>query len=861
MTFGYIDPGVLFAFVSGVITAFVLVITSAFIVFHQLPLYIAPSKLSRPNITPTTQGYEEGSEFAYNAASNLTDPHLGKCGWVRISSELLTDDELFRQKPIAMDISKRQEDTAVARVDKDTTLLKLLQASGYLVSSATVTVKFLVARFMGHSASSPFQDQQQSSRSPNASTVNRPPQWRNVFAILRYKSLTFYADSDCLEKVQEISLPQYQPRLFPPHIANSEMYNCMNPIMLEIKRAGLSMLGLDGHTSLDPLFVYAPTGSDKEDWFIMMRRASQLPRYADSGALSVFFHDSEAMRAYTDAMSKLIKNTSFNSQATTIPSTLASTSSQNDTAAWLNALIGRAFIAIHSNPNIKSWLIYRLTRHAIQKPASPPSLLGDIIIQNIDVGNSLPLISNPQLLNISTDGDMNLQVDIDYSGGIRVEASTLITLKIPSLDAHIKPLVLPITLAVKILHFSARLLLKIKPFHESNRLWFGFFRHPELKLKLQVEPIISSKLVRVQWINLMIERRIKQVLEDSFMLPNMDDLCFWPFDNDDDSYQGRDTDSAERAEDVNAHNQVMHSELDAENDKSVELSMDEVDYFAQKLFWDSESQHYDEEQENEDVINNGSPSEMLSRSDGSDVSSRAETVRDPAVSTWLAGEAVESNMHTVDRVRKSAEGLDQLTPEDILPSSHVFTQNPDVYPHPGTTKDSLQGPQTRSPQQSAAEPAQKDAVVSDVKMLEVFGNIAYNLGLLTRQYHLDKAAAKASIAVKNVASSIGLKTIDALGLAPDKNDSESGTKTPSLSNTRHMHRGAKAKSDTRQSAANLTETLPARLRSTISLSVAGKATLHRDQSFQLTTSHPNDECLGLNNQSQKAIPRRLSPNH
>ncbi|KAI8923576.1 putative integral membrane protein conserved region-domain-containing protein, partial [Entophlyctis helioformis] len=268
------------------------------------------------------------------------------------------------------------------------------------------------------------------------------------------------------------------------------------------------------------LFIYAPTGSDKEDWFFMLRRSSKLPAFADSGALSAFYQEADPMRAYTEAMDKLIQNTSTGLGA----------SPEHQATAWLNALVGRVFVAVHSNPYIKDWFIHRLTRRAPQQTETS-SFLGDIVIQDLNVGNSLPVLSNPKLVNISVEGDMNIEMDIDYTGGVRIEAATVATLSVPAWDAYMKPITVPIVVAVKIKRFSARVLLKVKPFWETNRIWFGFYRKPELKLELEVEPIISNKLIKIQMVNQVIERRIKEALEESFMLPNMDDLSFTPFED------------------------------------------------------------------------------------------------------------------------------------------------------------------------------------------------------------------------------------------------------------------------------------------------------------------------------------------
>jgi hypothetical protein len=92
-----------------------------------------------------------------------------------------------------------------------------------------------------------------------------------------------------------------------------------------------------------------------------------------------------------------------------------------------------------------------------------------------------------------------------------------------------KPINVPIVVALGIKSFSARILLKVKPFWETNRIWFGFYRDPEIKLELEVEPVISNHLIKIQMVNQVIESRIKNVIEQYLMLPHMDDIEFWNF--------------------------------------------------------------------------------------------------------------------------------------------------------------------------------------------------------------------------------------------------------------------------------------------------------------------------------------------
>ncbi|KAJ3154095.1 hypothetical protein HDU86_005020 [Geranomyces michiganensis] len=370
---------------------------------------------------------------------------------------------------------------------------------------------YLIGRFMG-------QQQSEAYVPPPSTTAPqrppRPPSWHTVYAVLKCKMLYFYTSADMLHCTHVLPVSDYSIDLYPALATDLDIYLRTNPIRLTPR---------DSHKPLHhplgpgPAYIYCPNNSEKEDWHVMLRRARKLPHNADEGACAVFFQDSEPVRAYRVAMEKLVKTIANNNTPA------------GATTAWLNALVGRAFVGIHANPALKAWVMEKLARrsmHFHRDEGGAPSFLGDIVIQDISVGNSIPVLSNPKLLDLSVDGDMALEMDVEYTGGVRIEAATLATISINKLD--LKPLQVPIVVGVQIIRFAARLLIKIKGTYETNRMWFGIQRDPAVKLEMKVEPLVGHKLISMGLVNQVIERRIKEVLEEFFVVPNLEDLGFWP---------------------------------------------------------------------------------------------------------------------------------------------------------------------------------------------------------------------------------------------------------------------------------------------------------------------------------------------
>ncbi|KAJ3214463.1 hypothetical protein HDU67_001648 [Dinochytrium kinnereticum] len=464
---------------------------------------------------------------AVSTMQGAYDPQLTKVGWMRIATRPLTTDELYMDgfgnpgewfldglavRPTSADTLPGESLSSLPNAVKRkqnivANIASMSNTAVSIVEASFQTTSYLLSRFMGETP--PLPAIAVASTTADNSYNSRPP-WRNVFAVLKHKTLFVYSSDERLECLDIILLTEFKIELYPDHLRDSELYLRETPIRLKLKGSSAKEESVSG------LYLYMASGSDKEDWLFMIRRASHLPPHADTGALSLHFQESEPMRHFTDAMVKL-KNTVEGLEG-----------AEGHATAWLNALVGRAFVGLHANPQIKNWVIEKLSRRYTR--ARGTSILGDIVIQDLFVGDSIPILSNPKLLGFSSEGDVNVEVDIDYTGGVRVEAATVATISVSAFEPYVKPLEIPLVVAIKVKRFSAKVLIKIKPYCESSRVWVGFYREPGLKLELDVEPIISNKLIRLQVVNQIIERRIKEALEELVVLPNMDDFSFWPSD-------------------------------------------------------------------------------------------------------------------------------------------------------------------------------------------------------------------------------------------------------------------------------------------------------------------------------------------
>ncbi|GAA5904623.1 Nvj2p [Sporobolomyces salmoneus] len=249
-----------------------------------------------------------------------------------------------------------------------------------------------------------------------------------------------------------------------------------------------------------PWFIFAKVNSDKEDWYHSLVIASRI-------GTSTWAAETARDRALfsSDDMANLVD--SIDSLPDSIP------------MRWFNAILGRIFLAVCRTSSLESYITSRIVRKL--KRVKIPSILSEIQVREVDVGSSTPLFSKPMLKELTTDGEASMEVHVSYVGAVRITIETVATV---SISSRFKPYSVRLVLAVVLQELEGTLLLKIKK-PPSNRIWFGFTAMP--KIKLAVEPLVSTRQIKWSLITSPIESRIREVIAESIVVPHMDDLSFF----------------------------------------------------------------------------------------------------------------------------------------------------------------------------------------------------------------------------------------------------------------------------------------------------------------------------------------------
>ncbi|KAI9641068.1 hypothetical protein NHQ30_010496 [Ciborinia camelliae] len=305
----------------------------------------------------------------------------------------------------------------------------------------------------------------------------------NVFyVVLRHGHLMLFDDDDQLEVRYVVSLAHHDVSIYSgldDSTPEGELFIKRNAICLSRKK-GVGEMTADGKPS-QPFYLFSENCSDKEDFYFALLRNQ----------------DSNSTPKPPVPLQYDVKD------IITLVQRLHSSEEHLQTR-WINALIGRIFLALYKTPEIENFIRAKITKKISR--VKTPNFLRQITLRNVDMGAAAPVITNPRLKDLTVDGQLIVEADVRYTGNFRLEVAAIARLE---LGARFKAREVNLLLAVVLKKIEGHMLLRIKP-PPSNRLWVTFETMP--KIDMTIEPII--------------ENRIKEVIAESLVFPNWDDSPF-----------------------------------------------------------------------------------------------------------------------------------------------------------------------------------------------------------------------------------------------------------------------------------------------------------------------------------------------
>ncbi|CAO3651155.1 unnamed protein product [Mucor hiemalis] len=327
------------------------------------------------------------------------------------------------------------------------------------------------------------------------------------FAVLKFNTLYLYDSELQLDCKTIINISNYNVQIYPYGLKDFELFSKVNRIQLKKRKSLIS----SDHMEKD-FYLSTSRCVDKEDWYFALKRASKL------NLTSSLQHGEPASK---DLQSSLYNSTHFDQDAMNhLISTIHSDPAHFETQ-WLNALLGRIFLGIYKTQSTKSFFYNKILSKIAKLNARRPPFLEEITLRSVHGGHGPPYITHPRLVHLSPQGEYTGDAHLFYDGHFRVELETVLTWKYSD---RLPPIRIDLVLAITLKSIEGKIMFKIKE-PPTNRAWLGFYKKP--KMEWIVEPLVWEKRMGYSMVSKAIQTKIEEIIAETMVLPNMDDMVFF----------------------------------------------------------------------------------------------------------------------------------------------------------------------------------------------------------------------------------------------------------------------------------------------------------------------------------------------
>ncbi|KAF2724646.1 hypothetical protein K431DRAFT_281602 [Polychaeton citri CBS 116435] len=329
------------------------------------------------------------------------------------------------------------------------------------------------------------------------------------YIVLRHGHLMLYSSSAQVEVKHVISLAHHTVSLSEGDESAPGQHTDQEPMQesdLFVKRSAILLTPTNSPhirrvSSPRPFYLFIANCSDKEDFYHSLLAAQSQPP--------------KPLSLQPEHLIKLQTN---------LHATTLSTSLTPETRA-LDAVLGRLFLALYRTDFICNHIKTKIERKIarVQKPA----FIESVVCESVDLGDSAPVLSNLRLRDLNISGDMVISADVRYTGNFKLTLAALAKIDL-GLGQRFKPRTMPLLLAGILKKLQGHVLVRIKP-PPSNRLWVCFEQAPEMEVK--IEPVVGVRQISYGFILRAIEGKIREVVAETLVKPNWDDVPFFDSSN------------------------------------------------------------------------------------------------------------------------------------------------------------------------------------------------------------------------------------------------------------------------------------------------------------------------------------------
>lgn len=371
-----------------------------------------------------------------------------------------------------------------------------------------------------------------------APTVGTPTKGGNkkhrYYAVLKHGNLFLYRDERLKDVKHVIVLLNFFVSIWPRNITEGQLFTKYSSIALLRKDWKRKRRLSDNTTTMDDLdwedseqitlqdvlnkksnlpappgsfFIYTDFNIEKEDWYFTLIKASKTG--SDTPPALDPSIQAKTLHFETRHMVGLIQ-------------TLYSAEGQLHTK-WFNAVINRLFLSLQHTDAMHNYLVSKIEKKL--NKMKTPGFLDKFQITKVRAGHGAPFITFPVLKEINPEGDLLVSLYVHYFGEMSVQLATKVNI---NLGSRFKPREVDVLLSMTLEKLQGPMLVKIKP-PPSARMWYTFETEPAMNIK--IEPVISSRQMSYNIITNSIEKKLKESVKTSIVLPHWDDFTFYNTEN------------------------------------------------------------------------------------------------------------------------------------------------------------------------------------------------------------------------------------------------------------------------------------------------------------------------------------------
>ncbi|KAK6460210.1 putative integral membrane protein conserved region-domain-containing protein [Scheffersomyces coipomensis] len=507
-----------------------------------------------------TQDYLESTDDITSSTQSVSESNENKSAYSSLYKLVQKDNNEKIQKSESIDLTTDNTITNDNNNDLDS-LNDTISTTPTTASTTSSTTNNLPPQ------------QQPSSTTPTKQSHKK----HRYYGVLKHGNLFLYKDETIKDVKHVIVLSNHFITIWPRELTDGQLFTKSSSIAL-INSNKLSSIEETASTSSreaapkGSFFLYCDVNIDKEDWYFTLIRATKTSELHESLNPKIY---AKTLHFKTSHMINLIQS-------------LYSSEGQLQTK-WLNAIIGRLFLAFQNTKVLEDYLYTRISKklNKIKKPG----FLDKFQITSLYPGDSAPFLTYPSLKEISPDGTILVSTYFSYHGNLSLKIATKANI---NLGGRIKTREVDLLLSITLSKLEGPILIKMKP-PPSERIWYTFSSEPILNLK--IEPIISQRQFTYNLITNSIEKKLKEAVKESLVLPHWDDIVF--YNTIDEIYKGGIWDPSERQSFFTNQNPDPIPNTNADS-ASINLNSNNgVDLDNQSIYSKSESLNDDIEEKSE----------------------------------------------------------------------------------------------------------------------------------------------------------------------------------------------------------------------------------------------------------------------